>query len=115
VHTCLRFNLKFLSERCAAEENKLSAVEFRDIRLRPKLAKVCSEERVVYCKVRGGDQSRYKEGSICCSCISKTLSCCSGNAHIWFLHLCCNFVSTCHACCSQLSQKVADKDDILQD
>lgn len=51
VHTCLRFNLKFLSERCAAEENKLSAVEFRDIRLRPKLAKVCSEERVVYCKV----------------------------------------------------------------
>lgn len=51
VHTCLRFNLKFLSERCAAEENKLSAVEFRDIRLRPKLAKVCSEERAVYCKV----------------------------------------------------------------
>lgn len=54
MHTCLRFNLKFLSERCAAEENKLAAVEFRDIRLRPKLAKVCSEERVVYCKVRAG-------------------------------------------------------------
>lgn len=50
VHTCLRFNLKFLTERCAAEENKLAAVEFKDIRLRPKLAKVCSEERAVYCK-----------------------------------------------------------------
>jgi hypothetical protein len=53
VHTCLRFNLKLLSERCAAEENKLSAVEYRDIRLRPKLARVCSEERAVYCKVSG--------------------------------------------------------------
>lgn len=28
------------------------AVEYRDIRLRPKLNKVCSEERAVYCKVR---------------------------------------------------------------
>jgi len=53
VHSCLRFHKAFISERCAAEENKLAAVEFRDIRLRPKLAKVCSEERAVYCKVRG--------------------------------------------------------------
>lgn len=50
VHSCLRFHKAFISERCAAEENKLAAVEFRDIRLRPKLAKVCSEERAVYCK-----------------------------------------------------------------
>ena len=29
---------------------KLAAVEYRDIRLRPKLNKLCSEEKVVYCK-----------------------------------------------------------------
>jgi Golgi apparatus protein 1 len=61
VHTCLRFNLKFLTERCAAEENKLAAVEFKDIRLRPKLAKVCSEERAVYCKV-GGVACFFEQG-----------------------------------------------------
>ncbi len=51
MHSCLRFHTKFLSERCAAEEAKLAALEVRDIRLRPKLAKACSEERAVFCKV----------------------------------------------------------------
>jgi Golgi apparatus protein 1 len=41
VHACLRHQLNFISEACRAEENKLAAVEYRDIRLRPKLAKVC--------------------------------------------------------------------------
>ncbi|KAF6266246.1 hypothetical protein COO60DRAFT_1470052 [Scenedesmus sp. NREL 46B-D3] len=50
VHTCLRHNTNFLSPACAAEESKLQALEYRDIRLKPKLAKVCSEERAVYCK-----------------------------------------------------------------
>jgi hypothetical protein len=46
--------MNFLSEACAREESKLQALEYRDIRLKPKLAKVCSEERAVYCKVGGG-------------------------------------------------------------
>jgi hypothetical protein len=29
---------------------QLAAIEYRDIRLRPKLNKLCSEERAVYCK-----------------------------------------------------------------
>lgn len=51
MHTCLRLNMNYLSPRCAAEESKLQALEYRDIRLKPKLAKVCSEEHAVYCKV----------------------------------------------------------------
>lgn len=34
---------------------KLAALEYRDIRLRPKLNKLCSEEKAVYCKVGGDD------------------------------------------------------------
>jgi hypothetical protein len=52
VHQCLRFNRDKISERCRNEEMKLAAIEFRDIRLRPKLNKLCSEEKAVYCKVR---------------------------------------------------------------
>ena len=51
MHSCLRFHTKFLSERCAAEEAKLAALEVRDIRLRPKPAKACSGARAVVCKV----------------------------------------------------------------
>ncbi len=54
VHQCLRFNRNLISERCRKEEMKLAAIEARDIRLRPKLNKVCSEEKAVYCKVGGG-------------------------------------------------------------
>eukprot|EP00878_Enallax_costatus_P007022 GHUV01007359.1.p1 GENE.GHUV01007359.1~~GHUV01007359.1.p1 ORF type:complete len:595 (+),score=136.49 GHUV01007359.1:1595-3379(+) len=50
VHACLRHQMNYLSDRCKAEEQKLQALEYRDIRLRPKLAKICSEERAVYCK-----------------------------------------------------------------
>ena len=52
VHACLRFNRDKISEKCAAEEAKLQATEYRDIRLRPRLNKLCSEEKAVYCKVR---------------------------------------------------------------
>ncbi len=54
VHTCLRFNKDKISERCRNEEMKLAAIEYRDIRLRPKLNKMCSEEKAVYCRVSGG-------------------------------------------------------------
>jgi Golgi apparatus protein 1 len=47
VHACLRHQLNFISEACRAEENKLATLEYRDIRLRPKLAKVgrCARAR----------------------------------------------------------------------
>jgi Golgi apparatus protein 1 len=51
VHQCLRFNRNKISDRCREEEMKLAAIEYRDIRLRPRLNKLCSEERAVYCKV----------------------------------------------------------------
>lgn len=51
MHQCLRYNKDKLSERCRNEEMKLAALEYRDIRLRPKLNKLCSEEKAVYCKV----------------------------------------------------------------
>jgi len=50
VHHCLRIKRDIISDRCREEEMKLQAIEYKDIRLRPKLAKVCSEERSVYCK-----------------------------------------------------------------
>ncbi|MEW5310424.1 MAG: hypothetical protein WDW38_002223 [Sanguina aurantia] len=50
VHQCLRFNRDKISEKCRNEEMKLAAIEYRDIRLRPKLNKLCSEEKAVYCK-----------------------------------------------------------------
>jgi hypothetical protein len=51
VHQCLRFNRERISDRCRKEEMKLAALEYRDIRLRPKLNKLCSEEKAVFCKV----------------------------------------------------------------
>eukprot|EP00798_Chlamydomonas_sp_ICE-L_P019058 gene19058-25661_t len=50
VHTCLRFNKDRIGPRCLKEENKLATIEYQDIRLRPKLQKLCSEEKAVYCK-----------------------------------------------------------------
>jgi len=50
VHTCLRFNKDKISEKCRKQEMKLAAVEYKDIRLRPKLNKLCSEEKAVFCK-----------------------------------------------------------------
>lgn len=40
VHACLRHQTAFLSDACRAEEGKLAAAEHRDIRLKPKLARV---------------------------------------------------------------------------
>ena len=51
MHQCLRFNRERISDRCRKEEMKLAALEYRDIRLRPKLNKLCSEEKAVFCKV----------------------------------------------------------------
>ncbi len=62
VHTCLRMNKDKISPRCLRQEMKLQAVEYRDIRLRPKLNKLCSEEKAVYCKVRGRGESRGMHG-----------------------------------------------------
>ena len=63
VHQCLRFNKDKISERCRNEEMKLAAIEYRDIRLRPKLNKQCSEEKAVYCKVSGaGERKRRRQG-----------------------------------------------------
>lgn len=50
VHQCLRMHRDELSPKCKQEEMKLAAIEYRDIRLRPKLNKLCSEEKAVYCK-----------------------------------------------------------------
>lgn len=44
VHACLRHQMNFLSEACRVEEGKLAATEQKDIRLRPRLAKVCVGE-----------------------------------------------------------------------
>ena len=46
-----------LSEGCRTEELKLNIIQSRDIRLRPKLNKLCSEEIVVFCKdIQPGEQ-----------------------------------------------------------
>lgn len=39
-----------LTEACRQEELKLNIIQSRDIRLRPKLAKLCSEEIAIFCK-----------------------------------------------------------------
>ncbi len=50
VHQCLRDNFQKLTESCRKEELKLNIIQSRDVRLRPKLNKACSEEIAVYCK-----------------------------------------------------------------
>ena len=50
VHSCLREKLDQLTEGCRREELKLNIIQSRDIRLRPKLNKLCSEEIAVMCK-----------------------------------------------------------------
>ena len=39
-----------LSAQCAQEELRLSRQQSRDVRLRPKIMKLCGEEMVVFCK-----------------------------------------------------------------
>ena len=50
MHSCLRDKLDQLTEGCRREELKLNIIQSRDIRLRPKLNKLCSEEIAVLCK-----------------------------------------------------------------
>ena len=50
VHQCLRDNFQKLADTCRKEELKLNIIQSRDVRLRPKLQKACSEEIAVYCK-----------------------------------------------------------------
>ncbi|KAK9797745.1 hypothetical protein WJX73_005342 [Symbiochloris irregularis] len=50
VHVCLWDNKDKLTEDCRREELKLKIIQSRDIRLRPKLNKLCSEEISVFCK-----------------------------------------------------------------
>ena len=50
MHACLRDKLDQLRDGCRREELKLNIIQSRDIRLRPKLNKLCSEEIAVLCK-----------------------------------------------------------------
>lgn len=50
VLDCLRDNREQLTEACRNEELKLNIIQARDVRLLPKLRKICSEEMVVFCK-----------------------------------------------------------------
>ena len=50
MHQCLRDNFQKLADTCRKEELKLNIIQSRDVRLRPKLQKACSEEIAVYCK-----------------------------------------------------------------
>ena len=50
MHQCLRDQRDKLTENCRREELKLNIIQSRDIRLRPKLNKLCSEEIAVFCK-----------------------------------------------------------------
>lgn len=50
MHQCLREHMGQLTEACRQEELKLNIIQSRDIRLRPKLAKLCSEEIAIFCK-----------------------------------------------------------------
>ena len=50
MHQCLRDNFQKLTDSCRKEELKLNIIQSRDVRLRPKLNKACSEEIAVYCK-----------------------------------------------------------------
>ena len=81
MHQCLRDNLQKITDGCRKEELKLNIIQSRDVRLRPKLNKACSEEIAVYCKdVEKGMALLYafaalhapvfnKEGSsVCWSC-----------------------------------------------
>lgn len=49
VLACLRQNRPKLQAECRKEELQLSLVAAGDVRLRPKLRKLCSEEITVYC------------------------------------------------------------------
>lgn len=50
MHQCLRDNFQKLQDGCRKEELKLNIIQSRDVRLRPKLNKACSDEITVFCQ-----------------------------------------------------------------
>ncbi len=68
VHECLTENLDKLTEACRMEEMKISIIQSQDVRLRPKLNKLCSEEMVIYCKdVKPGMYGGWHESGHACA------------------------------------------------
>ena len=58
---CLRAHRETLSEACRTEELKLNIVQARDMRLRPKLRKLCAQEIATHCStVKPGAPSPTK-------------------------------------------------------
>ena len=49
VLDCLRKHREKLTEQCRKEELKLNIVQARDVRLRPKLRKLCAQEIATHC------------------------------------------------------------------
>ncbi len=47
---CLRAHREDLSAACRAEELHLNIVQARDVRLRPKLRRICAHEVTTHCK-----------------------------------------------------------------
>ena len=50
MHQCLRDSFQKLTDGCRKEELKLNIIQSRDVRLRPKLNKACSDEITVFCQ-----------------------------------------------------------------
>ena len=68
MHQCLRDSFEKLTDGCRKEELKLNIIQSRDVRLRPKLNKACSEEIAVYCKdVETGERAAASPSSACAS------------------------------------------------
>ena len=64
MHQCLRDSFEKLTDGCRKEELKLNIIQSRDVRLRPKLNKACSEEIAVYCKdVETGEHAAASRSS----------------------------------------------------
>ena len=47
---CLREHREDLSDACRKEELHLNIIQARDVRLRPKLRKICAHEMAAHCK-----------------------------------------------------------------
>ena len=74
VHSCLREKLDQLTEGCRREELKLNIIQSRDIRLRPKLNKLCSEEIAVMCKDVKPGTFRTRQRQLLHACLDGYLS-----------------------------------------
>lgn len=60
MHQCLRDSFQKLTDGCRKEELKLNIIQSRDVRLRPKLNKACSDEITVFCQgIQPGARSHH--------------------------------------------------------